>query len=75
MSEQPPDHRGHLILAIALVAATVGVAAILLLGALFSDWSGQHRVSPIPVAAAIVVLVGGLGLARRIAAGSRTDRP
>lgn len=73
MSEPPPGHRGHPILAIALVAAIVSLAAILVLSALFSDWSGEHRVNPVPLAAAAAVLVGGLRLARRIARGSGSE--
>jgi hypothetical protein len=55
-----------------VVAAGV-IALVLVFVALFSDWSGQHTINPIPLMVGIVVLILGLSVAVRILRGSSAE--
>lgn len=58
----------------AVVAILVGsslVAFVLVVGGLFSDFSGQHRTYPVLVVAGIAVLIAGLAIAARVATSGR----
>lgn len=52
--------------AIAAIALAGAIALVFIFAGLFSDWSGQHRVSVIPVVIGIGVLVLGISVAAGI---------
>jgi len=69
---RPGSRRSIAALLTALGAGVVALAFVL--AALLSDWSGQHRVSPLPLCIGIVVLVLGLYAAVRVFRGPSEER-
>jgi len=61
---RPGSRRPIAALLTALVSGVVALAFVL--AALFSDWSGQHRISPLPLVIGIAILIVGLAVAVRI---------
>lgn len=61
---RPGSRRPIAALLTVLVSAVVALAFVL--AALLSDWSGQHRISALPLIIGIVVLILGLYVAVRV---------
>jgi hypothetical protein len=62
-------------IAAVLTALGAGVVALaFVLAALLSDWSGEHRISPIPLVIGIAILIVGLYVAVRVFRGPSEER-
>ena len=60
--------------ALLMLLGTGVVALVFVLAALLSDWSGQHRIAPVPLVIGIIIMVLGLFITVRILRGSSGER-